>query len=228
MGLELVEFAMAVEARFEVRIPDDDAARAGTLGEVRDAVWRAMSLPDSARQAGFCASQRVLHLLRDQLCSRSIAREAVSLDVPLDELLARAQWQELWREVERGGGALELRMPPLAWPAAHAREARRTMATVGAASAFTLGPLAGGAVTLAAAASVWGAGSFLRVPAARTLRTLVEDASAHNYGRLVRAGARWRDDEALDAVLRLAAEQFDVPRGALKADTRLLDLAPYG
>ncbi len=83
MGLDLVEFAMAVEAEFDVRIPDEEAARLLTLGEVH--AWLVAHFGRGTNDPG-TAWRRILELAEAQF-----GVEAASM-TPQTRMLDLAPW----------------------------------------------------------------------------------------------------------------------------------------
>lgn len=63
MGLDLVEFAMAIESDFDVRIPDEEAAKLLTLGDVH--VWLLAHFGRGTNDPS-AAWRRILELAEDQ------------------------------------------------------------------------------------------------------------------------------------------------------------------
>lgn len=54
-----------------------------------------------------------------------------------------------------------------------------------------------------------------------TLGELCHSVVAHNYGRLVRAGARWRQTEAFKIVREVVAAQYGLPLESISPETPL-------
>jgi hypothetical protein len=104
MGLDVVEFIMAVEDAFGLAIPDAEAERLTTPGRVID--YLAARLPAGGPETGACLSQRAFHKLRRATCARTgVDRQAVRADTPLGAVFAGAEGQRAWQDVQIEVGA---------------------------------------------------------------------------------------------------------------------------
>ena len=104
MGLDLVEFVMAVEDAFGLAIPDVDAERLTTPGRLIE--YLVARLPPGAPEAGACLSQRAFYMLRRATCARLGAdRRVVRADTPLAAFFAGAAGERAWQDVQIELGA---------------------------------------------------------------------------------------------------------------------------
>jgi len=104
MGLDVVEFIMAVEDAFGLEIPDAEAARLATPGRVID--YLAARLPPGVSEAGACLSQRAFYKLRRETCARlGVDRLAVRADTPLTALFVGEDGTSAWQDVQIEVGA---------------------------------------------------------------------------------------------------------------------------
>ena len=104
MGLELVELVMAIEDAFGLTIPDDEASRLETVGQVTDYV--VACLRDRAGPpAGPCPSARTFYRLRRELTTRlGVPRPAVRPGRPIGELIPAGFGRWRWPAVARAVG----------------------------------------------------------------------------------------------------------------------------
>jgi hypothetical protein len=96
MGLDLVEFAIAVETAFGITIPDADAATLATPGDVVNYLERRLERADASR----CLEQRAFYRVRravgeiTPLSSRSLT-PSTHLDVLIPSLDRQSRWRSL-------------------------------------------------------------------------------------------------------------------------------------
>ncbi|MDR2690265.1 MAG: acyl carrier protein [Azoarcus sp.] len=83
MGLDVVELILEVEKSFGVEIPDADAYKMQTPGDLAD--WVAAHVKTGKN--AFCRSQARFHRLRALLMDASVPRKKIRLSVPLVALL---------------------------------------------------------------------------------------------------------------------------------------------
>lgn len=101
MGLDSVEFIMAVEEAFELHIPDEAAATIITPRILID--YLGARLPRA--EHGGCLSQRAFHLARESICAElDIPRQEVRPSTPLAVLFPSEQ-QHRWAAVRDALGA---------------------------------------------------------------------------------------------------------------------------
>jgi len=104
MGLDVVEFIMAVEDAFGLDIPDSEAQRLATPGLVID--YLAARLPPGGSDAGACLSQRAFYKLRRETCARlGVDRSAVRADMLLATLFVGDEGKRAWQDVQIEVGA---------------------------------------------------------------------------------------------------------------------------
>src|SRR3954470_21071746 len=104
MGLDVVEFIMAVEDAFGLEIPDSEAALLATPGLVID--YLAAHLPSGGAEAGACLSRRAFYKLRRETCARlGVDRSAVRADMPLATLFLGDEGKRAWQDVQIEVGA---------------------------------------------------------------------------------------------------------------------------
>jgi len=103
MGLDGVEILMAVEERFGISIPDEEAEITFTPGKLINLVLT------KVRQADFsqCESRRAFYALRRALMKLTgVSRKAVRPEAELAELLPPRNRTEQWRELRAALGAV--------------------------------------------------------------------------------------------------------------------------
>lgn len=138
MGLDIIEFVMAVEGAFGIEIPDTDAVRLETPRLLIDYVARHVQLqPTNLR---VCLSQRAFYRSRAAIARRfGVDRQSLRPDSRLKDLLGdrRGEWKALGDDV---GASI--------WP--RLRSDSRMFAALGGVS--TLGDLADNLATYDVAA----------------------------------------------------------------------------
>jgi hypothetical protein len=98
MGLDLVEFVMAVEEAFELRFPDEDMIELTTPRKLIDYVAASLS----AAKADVCLSQRAFYRLRSSLAERiGCPRSALRPDTSLLEVIPVAERHAVWDGVRQ-------------------------------------------------------------------------------------------------------------------------------
>ena len=96
MGLGTVELVMETEDTFGVSIPDRDAERIRTAGQLTDWLMGALA-KRLAVSRSTCASRNVFHELRRNLLSVfGVARSRVRVDTPIHELVTERWAQRAW------------------------------------------------------------------------------------------------------------------------------------
>jgi hypothetical protein len=115
MGLDIIEFVMAVEEAFDITIPDDEAELATTPGKLADLVMKKVG----TTQRSTCLSSRAFYLLRRCTTNElNIPRKMVRPDTPLDEIIPQQNRKNSWEKLKKVVGAS-------AWP-----DLRRSEGTV--------------------------------------------------------------------------------------------------
>ena len=106
MGLEIVEFVMAVEEAFGIAILDSEAQEAITPGKLADLVMSKVGTTDRTP----CLSSRAFYRLRQSATNElEIPRKLLKPDTPLSEIVPKQNRRDAWEKLKRGIGAS-------AWP----------------------------------------------------------------------------------------------------------------
>jgi hypothetical protein len=93
MGLDLLEFTLAIEDSFGVSIPDADLVQMDTPRRVID--YLVARLPSASRE--LCLEQRAFYRLREGVARAfGIARNRVRRDTPWQELLGAIDKRRRW------------------------------------------------------------------------------------------------------------------------------------
>jgi acyl carrier protein len=112
MGLEVVELILMVEKDFGVEIPNKDANKIQTPGELADWVVAHVKTGKNAS----CLSQARFHRLRALLMETSVPRRKIRPSTPLTELLQEDNArQEFWARLKATPNARDLprlELPP--------------------------------------------------------------------------------------------------------------------
>jgi len=108
MGLDGVELIMAVEEKFDVAIPDEDAVKLTTPRLLMTYVERQLSI----RKSSECLSQRAFHRLRRAaVWTLGVERHQFSINSRLEDLVPKKDRRRLWTSY---GAAVEFdRWPEL-------------------------------------------------------------------------------------------------------------------
>lgn len=97
MGMDTIELVMEIEDTFDVRIPDEDAERMQTPGDVTD--WLVPVLQRRARPVGpGCLSQKAFHRLRNAFVAEmKVYRRAVRPNVRVTDLIPNPEVRARWK-----------------------------------------------------------------------------------------------------------------------------------
>ena len=103
MGLDTVEIVMNVEDAFSVTIPDDDAARIQTVGELYEFVVSKLASQSVRSRVGGCASaRRFREIRRDLQAEFALSRGAIRPSARIGDLIPpgspRVRWGEFARQ----------------------------------------------------------------------------------------------------------------------------------
>ena len=226
MGLDAVELVLEVEDEFGIAIPDRDAERLRTVGDLHDyACRRVAGVP-----SGVCRSRSAFYALRRSVVARlGVDRRAVRPDARVEAHLPASGRRGAWAALGRDAGAV---LPPLVPPTAVALAGLASVALLLAAMGIvplvldrTGSATAATSVVLAALASVVASAVACRWTATRppagceTYRGVVRRAVALDAG----GGADRRRTEAdvWERVVTIISEQTGHRRERV---TRDLDL----
>src|SRR5687768_4924872 len=110
MGLQGVELVMAIEDEFGISIPDHDASRLETVGQIYDYVRQRLSATRGPR----CVSQATFYRVRAALAALTgVPQATIRPATPLDRLRPAQALQADWSTVARSTG---LTLPRLVRP----------------------------------------------------------------------------------------------------------------
>ncbi len=179
MGLDGVELRMAVEERFGIEIPDEEAQELLTTRMLYDCVGRKVrSAPSDV-----CLTQRAFYLLRRSFHTDfSVPRNAFRPDVSLDELIPRIDRRRQWDRLKEHLGAK-------VWPQLKLRRGIGWLITAGAISLGGLTLLLAGSDTplfssiLALLTTAFSA--YILVRMARPLRTSLAGQTVGTLSELI-------------------------------------------
>src|SRR2546430_2048787 len=98
MGLDIVEFVMAVEEAFDIAIPDDEAEQATTPGKLADLVMKKVGATDRST----CLSSRAFYLLRRYTVNElKIPRKYLRPDTPLGAIVPKQSRKGSWEKLKK-------------------------------------------------------------------------------------------------------------------------------
>jgi hypothetical protein len=101
MGLDLVEFTIAVEDAFRLTIPDADAERLRTPGELVEYLLERLVLADHPT----CLDQRAFYALRRAaMAVFAKPRDAFRPNTKWDEVLPKGQRRRFWHSLHHATG----------------------------------------------------------------------------------------------------------------------------
>jgi len=97
MGLDIVEFVMAVEERFGMELPDADMEKIATTRNLSDYICRRIELAPSE----YCQTQRAFYRLRRALVELyDLPRNSIRRDTLLESVVPREDRLHQWRRLE--------------------------------------------------------------------------------------------------------------------------------
>lgn len=107
MGLDSVELIMEVETAFGIRIPDAEAEKITTVGDLYETVWKYIDHETSGR----CTSQMLFYKIRRNMVKTfGLARNEITPDADPDRLFESAQKRMIYTKVAE---EVQLDFPPL-------------------------------------------------------------------------------------------------------------------
>ena len=116
MGLDRVEFVMAVEEEFDISFDDPELSHIRTVGEFRDLVLNELRSKQRVEKAdqtarAVCTSSRAFYRFRKALTDSAIARRKdVARNTALASLIPRDNRRAVWSEVAQ---SMRCRLPEL-------------------------------------------------------------------------------------------------------------------
>jgi acyl carrier protein len=231
MGLDIVELVMEIEEAYEVQIPNREAERMRTVGDLYHCLLRQLG----RQAAGPCLSGVTFYRVRRALMELGVPRQSVTPRTELEQLLPEDSRRMVWAQFRQALGPLQsraLERPPWLFVAvggayvalygagAFALQGRHDLTFVG-------GVLVAG--TLLSALFVY----LLTRPLALsfpkgcvTIGDVVRDLTAHNYGEIA-AGVVPEEDtvsparerEIWDSLCRIVGEQLGVDPKRITPET---------
>lgn len=107
MSLDTVELVISIEERFDISIPDGEAAQLHTIQEIADCVHSKIAMNPTAK----CKSQLLFYLLRRYFQDQfGIDRDSFMPQRIIRDLLANHDLKSAWRSIQRD---LQLELPRL-------------------------------------------------------------------------------------------------------------------
>lgn len=227
MGLDLVEFVMAVEERFGIAIPDEDACKLETVGNVYDYVLSKVQIEEPNNKV--CLSSNAFYRLRRALMETSgLQRSEIRPGTLLADLTGKDRRRALWTAVHYSTG---FKLPELHRPTwlVSGITATGLVAFVGV---FALLPgsaknlFVPGAAGLAAATVLVLATELLRREFPKGLRTvgdLVNEIVRLNTASLLDAlNRKWDPQLVWDTLVDTICEQLPVDKSQIVRTARFV------
>ncbi len=224
MGLDTVELVMEVEDAFGIEIPDDEATRCATVGDLYACVLRRVS----GRQSNVCLSAHIFYRLRRAFAElRPTTAPRIHPSTPLESLAAPLERRRAWRYVERQSG---LRLPGLERSVGVSRVLALAAVTAFGASLVALSWAWTSACAGLLLAGVTGTiGWMLTQPLAihlphgcNTVGNLAQFALSTNCTELARAH-RLPSADVWHVLSGIICEQLGVERARVTPDARFVD-----
>jgi acyl carrier protein len=222
MGLDAVELIMAVEEAFDFEIPDHEAARLRTAGQLYAYVVGRLSGAPPLR----CPSSALFYRTRRALMELSgVPRRGIAPSTPMEAILPPNRRRSEWQRLE---AATEGRLPGLELPRGISSPLNRvgTVLLFACLGAYFVCPIAlAFRLSLAAALLVWAAGRLVapfavQIPArCATVGGTVQTAlGSHGYIR-ADSGRAWDPGEVWRTLRDVIGAQFGVPPESIAPDT---------
>jgi acyl carrier protein len=107
MGLDSIELVMEIEKAFEISIPDHEAEKIRTVGDLHNTVWNHLTERHSSR----CNSQILFYKLRKNLAAHfEIEKQSFKTDTLLNTVFPQNDRRNRYRDFEN---TLTLKLPEL-------------------------------------------------------------------------------------------------------------------
>jgi hypothetical protein len=211
MGLDYVEFVMAVEESFGIEIPDEVAEELRTPGMLKDYVYQQLI----RTQTSGCLSQRAFYALRKSL-------KTSGSDLP-DAIRPSTRWEELappkherqtwWKELQAASG---LPLPSLVRPMWVVISGCIVVATMGLTAGWS-----GQGFSFVTLGLVWLIGGLTLTLLTRPMRTRFQSEfgtisatarhlSIYSAAKLKSAGEGWTRHQVSDVINQLIIEQLGI------------------
>jgi hypothetical protein len=231
MGLDYVELVLAIEERFQIQISDEEAASAGTVGDLYHVVLSKME-PVPGEQPRRCFTSTAFYRLRRGLvdvlgCQRRTVRPSTRLEA----LLPWTRRRLLWKTLQRRTG---LQAPGLC----HSPRVRTAFLVVGMVSCIALAQvpsidvLAPGTFAFPAILGLASGTVLARItrPLAVglprgvvTLGDLAKSMAALNYALLARDTGQGDRRDVWDTLCALMAGKPGLARDEITPDARIAE-----
>jgi hypothetical protein len=225
MGLEAVELILRVEEAFGITLPDSEASRIVTIGDMYQLILSRLRQNRSTR----CLTARAFHRFRQALVSEAdLPRSSVHPDTQLDRVVPTSRRRRLWPRLAR---RLGLKLPKLRRPV-------WLMAglTVAVLLWIGLGNLAMRVWHFPSARWFYGitaATIALAVVATRPLATSLRGCNSvgdiakflvhNNFGALAAEVTTVNEKEAWESLLNLVSDELGVPATELGTETKFVE-----
>jgi len=236
MGLDIVEYVMAVEQEFEIVLDDDDLGRIRSVGEFHQLVLREIRTKhppvnvDRARRA-VCVSSRGFYHLRKALIQCGFGtRKEIAPKTVLESIIPKENRRARWGELAE---AMKCELPRLV------RGRALCWTLFGCSALLALGPMGFGFIQSASAIGLWLALSIpalcilsfeLSQPLAvefqrwhQTVGNLTEWLVANNWRHFAEPNRERTDREVWDTICRLLVEMQGLDPAQITADATFVD-----
>jgi acyl carrier protein len=226
MGLDAVELIMAVEEAFDMEIPDQEAVKLNTVGQMYAYVVSRLAFSQRDR----CISSAVFYRTRRALMDLyALQRRSITPSTRMETLLPSGQRRSHWESL---GRAMEAQLPSLE----HPEWISKLFGSLGLSLlipclaayfvyAFSMAVL----YSLGSAALVWAthravATFAVQLPAeCATVGGTVRAVLRVNDVSRTPTGRKWDPNEVWETLRGVVVEQFGVPPEAVTAETHFVN-----
>jgi len=235
MGLDSVELIMNIEETFDLTIPDQEAEKFQTVGDIYRYVLERIQVDDSPG----CLSSKAFYRLRRVLIeSFEAPRSSIRPTTRLDVLIPRKDRDSAWQRLE---ARLKLNLPGLQHPAEMQVSLMRihmAMFMLLVVSTFVMvAGKVGGGVFAGMFAGLIGFEFFLLsqierltrpyalefAPSCRTIRGIVDFLVEKDLGRTIPVQSGWSEVKVWEAIRALIVGHWDIDPEAVTEDARIID-----
>lgn len=224
MGLDAVELVMEVEESFGIKIPDEQASRMATVGELYALVLE--KTRDRSRESQVCLSAATFYELRRNLSQYLPDTLRLRPNWYVEQTLPKFGRRKLWNRLQKD---LDVRFPQLRhpWWVVLAIILVAVVTAIGTYLAFAPGNGGTFAIFLSLLIAISNAAllMWLTVPLAtrplensKSFRGLINQIVSMNYAKLSERFSSWTATDVWYVLVTIIVEQLAVPRAAVTPD----------
>lgn len=226
MGMDVVELIMGIEEAFDIEIPDQEAEKLTTVGQLYAFVINELAF----HQPAGCVSSAVFYRARRTLVERlGVPRRSIAPSTTMEALLPQSGRRAYWQSLSR---AMELRLPSLElppWMGLPMRGLGLTLLMIGLAAYFVYPISVAVLYSVGSALVLWAAHRAaapfaVQIPTeCATVGGTVRAALRLNHGMHPQTRRRWDPNDVWETLRKVIVEQLDVPPEVVTPDAALVD-----